>query len=90
MAWGTTSTHVLRRPANSHLKTLSLIVLGVWLAQVEMLDGMGDHQYARALAGEGAHPRQRMVKVGKELAGLAADLPLDARSSVFVRPPRLG
>ena len=47
---------------------------------------MGDHQYARALAGEGAHPRQRMVKVGKELAGLAADLPLDARSSVFVRP----
>ena len=51
-----------------------------------MLAGMGDHQYARALASEGAHPRQRMVKVGKELAGLAADLPLDARSSVFVRP----
>ena len=47
---------------------------------------MSGHQYERALATEGAHPRQRMVKVGKELAGLAADLPLDARSSVFVRP----
>ncbi len=45
----------------------------------------GDHHYERALAGEGAWPRQRMVRVGKEAAGLAADLPLDPRSSVFVR-----
>ncbi|KAK9830590.1 hypothetical protein WJX81_002568 [Elliptochloris bilobata] len=52
---------------------------------VDMVAGMCDHQYERSLATEGVHSRLRMVKVGKELAGLAADLPLDARSSVFVR-----
>lgn len=50
-----------------------------------MTAGVGNHHYERTLAAEAARPRQRMVKVGKELAGLAADLPLDARSSVFVR-----
>ena len=46
---------------------------------------MGEHQYERARAQEGAWPRPRQNKVARELAGLATDLPLDARSSVFVR-----
>lgn len=46
---------------------------------------MGDHQYERTRAQEGAWPRPRQNKVARELAGLATDLPLDARSSVFVR-----
>lgn len=48
---------------------------------------MGEHQYERTRAQEGVWPRPRQNKVAKELAGLATDLPLDARSSVFVRTP---
>lgn len=34
---------------------------------------------------EGAVPRARQARVGKELAGMAADLPLNMSSSVFLR-----
>ena len=34
---------------------------------------------------EGARPRPRTVRLGKEIAGLNSDLPLTPTSSVFVR-----
>lgn len=44
-----------------------------------------NHKYAKAAGSEGAQPRPRMVRVGKEVAGLNMDLPLNPSSSVFVR-----
>lgn len=44
-----------------------------------------NHKYSKAAGSEGAQPRPRMVRVGKEVAGLNMDLPLNPSSSVFVR-----
>lgn len=44
-----------------------------------------ESKYAKSPSSEGAHPRQRMVRLGKEVASLNNDLPLNPSSSVFVR-----
>lgn len=43
------------------------------------------HCFQDMAKAEGAVPRARQARVGKELAGMAADLPLNASSSVFLR-----
>lgn len=43
------------------------------------------HSSANKVASEGVAPRSRQARIGKELAGLAASLPLTPSSSVFVR-----
>lgn len=43
------------------------------------------HSFKNRVGGEGAAPRSRQARVGKELAGMAADLPLNVSSSVFLR-----
>jgi len=44
-----------------------------------------NHLFRSSSAAEGVRPRPRMVRVGKELASLTVDLPLNYSSSVFVR-----
>ena len=54
--------------------------------QVEFDDGLNTgHSYASKVASEGVAPRSRQARIGKELAGLAASLPITLSSSVFVR-----
>ncbi|KAL3136896.1 hypothetical protein ABBQ32_006505 [Trebouxia sp. C0010 RCD-2024] len=56
------------------------------LDQVDMATNVaGSHCYKDKAGVEGAVPRARQARVGKELAGMAADLPLNASSSVFLR-----
>ena len=43
------------------------------------------HCFKDKARAEGAVPRTRQARVGKELAGMAADLPLNMSSSVFLR-----
>ena len=43
------------------------------------------HCYKDKVRAEGAVPRARQARVGKELAGMAADLPLNMSSSVYLR-----
>ncbi|KAA6422458.1 MAG: baculoviral IAP repeat-containing 6 [Trebouxia sp. A1-2] len=54
--------------------------------QVDLADNVADgHCYKDKVGHEGAAPRSRQARVGKELAGMAADLPLNVSSSVFLR-----
>ena len=54
--------------------------------QVDLADNVaGGHCYKDKAGQEGAAPRSRQARVGKELAGMAADLPLNVSSSVFLR-----
>lgn len=41
------------------------------------------HHYLQQSRGESANPRERIVRCGKEIAGLASDLPCNACSSIF-------
>ena len=43
------------------------------------------HSFKEKASSEGAAPRSRQARVGKELAGMVADLPLNVSSSVFLR-----
>ena len=53
---------------------------------MELSDAVAcQHAYDIKVTQEGAAPRARQARVGKELAGMAADLPLNVSSSVFVR-----
>lgn len=55
-------------------------------AQLGFLANMAkESKYSKAAGSEGAQPRQRMVRLGKEVASLNNDLPLNPSSSVFVR-----
>lgn len=59
--------------------------MNAWV-QVDMATNVaGSHCYKDKAGVEGAVPRARQARVGKELAGMAADLPLNASSSVFLR-----
>ena len=54
--------------------------------QLGFLEGIAaDHKYRERVKVEGARPRARTVRLGKEIAGLNSDLPLAPASSVFVR-----
>ena len=56
------------------------------VAQLGFLEGIAsDHKYREKLRAEGAQPRPRTVRLGKEIASLTNDLPLSPTSSVFVR-----
>ena len=56
------------------------------MAQLGFLEGIAsDHKYREKPRTEGAQPRPRTVRLGKEIASLSADLPLSPTSSVFVR-----
>ena len=56
------------------------------MAQLGFLEGIADdHKYKSKARTEGATPRSRTVRLGKEIAGLNSDLPLNPTSSVFVR-----
>ena len=56
------------------------------MAQLGFLEGIADdHKYRDSANREGARPRPRTVRLGKEIAGLNSDLPLNPTSSVFVR-----
>ncbi len=56
------------------------------ILQVDLADNVaGGHCYKDKAGQEGAAPRSRQARVGKELAGMAADLPLNVSSSVFLR-----
>lgn len=56
------------------------------ILQVDLADSVaGGHCYKDKAGQEGAAPRSRQARVGKELAGMAADLPLNVSSSVFLR-----
>ena len=56
------------------------------ILQVDLADNVADgHCYKDKVGHEGAAPRSRQARVGKELAGMAADLPLNVSSSVFLR-----
>ena len=56
------------------------------ILQVDLADNVaGGHAYKDKAGQEGAAPRSRQARVGKELAGMAADLPLNVSSSVFLR-----
>ena len=56
------------------------------ILQVDLADNVaGGHSYKDKAGQEGAAPRSRQARVGKELAGMAADLPLNVSSSVFLR-----
>ncbi len=55
-------------------------------AQLAFAEGLGARShYQGAAAREGAQPRARLVRVGKEVASLGTDLPLNPSSSVFIR-----
>lgn len=71
-------------PAYHH--TLTAHQSGCCCAQVEFDEAVGSgHSYASKIAAEGVAPRSRQARIGKELAGLAASLPITLSSSVFVR-----
>ena len=54
--------------------------------QVDMATNVAaSHCYKDKASAEGAVLRARQARVGKELAGMAADLPLNMSSSVFLR-----
>ena len=54
--------------------------------QVDLTDNVAaGHIYKEKTGHEGAAPRSRQARVGKELAGMTADLPLNVSSSVFLR-----
>lgn len=54
--------------------------------QLGFLEGISaNHKYKEKVKAEGAQPRPRTVRLGKEIAGLNNDLPLNPTSSVFVR-----
>ncbi len=54
--------------------------------QLGFLEGIvDDHKFRERVNSEGARPRPRTVRLGKEIAGLNCDLPLTPTSSVFVR-----
>ena len=54
--------------------------------QLGFLEGIAsDHKHREKPRMEGAHPRPRTVRLGKEIASLPTDLPLSPTSSVFVR-----
>ena len=54
--------------------------------QLDQVPGVAEkHHYAASARGESATPRERVVRCGREIAGLATDLPCNACSSVFVR-----
>ena len=60
--------------------------LGADVAQLGFLEGIvSDHKHREKPRAEGAQPRPRTVRLGKEIASLSADLPLSPTSSVFVR-----
>ncbi|CAL8462440.1 g1973 [Coccomyxa elongata] len=65
----------------AYIETMRLMQLGF----TANLATEKNHKYAKAAGSEGAQPRPRMVRVGKEVAGLNMDLPLNPSSSVFVR-----
>lgn len=44
-----------------------------------------NHKYGKYAAAEQAQPRPRLVRLGKEVASLNVDLPLNPSSSVFAR-----
>jgi hypothetical protein len=55
-------------------------------AQLAFVADLGmESKYKRQAQSEGAQPRQRMVRLAKEVASLNMDLPLNPSSSVFVR-----
>ncbi len=67
--------------------TFNIIINGcLMILQVDLADSVaGGHCYKDKAGQEGAAPRSRQARVGKELAGMAADLPLNVSSSVFLR-----
>ncbi len=67
--------------------TFKIIINGcLMILQVDLADNVaGGHCYKDKAGQEGAAPRSRQARVGKELAGMAADLPLNVSSSVFLR-----
>lgn len=55
-------------------------------AQLDQVAGIEEmHHFKKAAKDEGVAPRERVVRCGKEMAGLATDLPCSPSSSVFVR-----
>ena len=59
--------------------------MSAWV-QVDLSTNVAaSHHYKDKAGIEGAAPRARQARVGKELVGMAADLPLNASSSVFLR-----
>ena len=59
---------------------------GASYLQVDMATNVSaSHCFKDKARAEGAVPRARQARVGKELAGMAADLPLNMSSSVFLR-----
>ena len=54
--------------------------------QLGFLEGIAsDHKHREKSRTEGAQPRPRTVRLGKEIASLTSDLPLSPTSSLFVR-----
>ena len=68
-------------PGGQQLPSAFCVVLQVEFDE----DVKTGHSYANKVASEGVAPRSRQARIGKELAGLAASLPLTLSSSVFVR-----
>ena len=67
-------------------RRLQLAVSLCMCGQLGFIEGIaGDHKYKERANQEGARPRPRTVRLGKEIAGLNNDLPLAPASSVFVR-----
>ena len=60
--------------------------VGPRYSQLDQVSGIEDtHHFKKAAKDEGVAPRERVVRCGKEMAGLATDLPCSPSSSVFVR-----
>ena len=57
----------------------------VQLGFVADLGADRNHKYGKYAAAEQAQPRPRLVRLGKEVASLNVDLPLNPSSSVFAR-----
>lgn len=55
--------------------------------QVDEVSGLWEagHTYGAEVRRESVAPSERVTRLGREIAGLASDLPLSASSSVFVR-----
>ncbi|KAK9806493.1 hypothetical protein WJX73_002810 [Symbiochloris irregularis] len=54
--------------------------------QLDQMPGIEEaHHFKKQAKDEGVAPRERVVRCGKEMAGLATDLPCSPSSSVFVR-----
>ncbi len=65
---------------------ITIIDVCLMILQVDLADNVASgHCYKDKAGHEGAAPRSRQARVGKELAGMAADLPLNVSSSVFLR-----